>query len=61
MKPPSDEVEAKVQKYPGSTAEEFDAFYDYVIAYVAPLCAALPPATGPKGAKRVSASITADL
>ena len=43
VRPPSDEVEAKVQEYPGSTVDELNAYYDYVEAYVKPLCDALPP------------------
>jgi len=50
VKPTPAEVEANVTQYPGSTVEELNAYYDYVIAYVAPLCADLPPATAPKGA-----------
>ena len=61
VKPEPAEVDAKALGYPGSTAEEFDAFYDYVIAYVAPLCADLLSTTGPKGAKRMSVSTFADL
>ena len=43
-------------EYPGATVAEFNAFYDYVIAYVATLCAGLPTETGAKGlaAKGVS-------
>ena len=37
-------IDAKVKKYPGATIEEVGAFFDYVVAYVAPLCAALPQA-----------------
>ena len=61
VKPEPAEVDAKALEYPGSTAEEFDAFYDYVMAYVTPLCDALPPATGPKGVKKASAKVVADL
>ncbi len=61
VKPAPAEVDAKALEYPGATAQEFNAYYDYVIAYVAPLCDALPPATGPKGAKRMSVSTFADL
>ena len=61
VKPEPAEVDAKALEYPGSTAEEFDAFYDYVMAYVAPMCADLLPTTGPKGAKRMSVSTFADL
>ena len=61
VKPEPAEVDAKALEYPGSTAEEFDAFYEYVIAYVAPLCADLLSTTGPKGAKRMSVSTFADL
>ena len=35
------------------SAEEFNEFYDYVLAYVAPLCAALPLASGSKGVKNL--------
>ena len=56
VKPPPEEVNAKVQEYPGATVEEFNAYYDYVIAYVAPLCADLPPATGLKGRLPMPAS-----
>lgn len=31
------------------TVAEFNAFYDDVIAFVAPLCAGLPTETGAKG------------
>ena len=61
VKPEPAEVDAKALEYPGATVEEFNAFYDYALAYVAPLCAALPPATGAKGAKRMSVSTFADL
>ena len=61
VKPAPVEVDAKALEYPGATAEEFDAFYDYVMAYVAPMCADLLPTTGPKGAKRMSVSTFADL
>ena len=61
VKPTSDEVEAKVQEYPGSTAEEFNEYYDYVISYVPPLCAVLPPAMQVKGIHKRSALQTADL
>lgn len=61
VKPAPDEINAKAQEYPGATGAEFSAFYDYVIEYVAPLCAALPPATGPKGVKQRSAVVVADL
>jgi len=50
VKPTPAEVEANVTQYPGTTVEELNAYYDYVIAYVAPLCAVLPPTTDPKGA-----------
>lgn len=50
VKPTPAEVEANVTEYPGTTVEELKAYYDYVFAYVAPLCADLPPATDPKGA-----------
>ena len=49
VKPAPAEVDAKALEYPGATAQEFNAYYDYVIAYVAPLCVDLPPATGTKG------------
>ena len=61
VKPEPAEVDAKALEYPGATAEEFNAYYDYVIAYVAPLCAALPTATGAKGALKLGARQTADL
>ena len=61
VKPEPAEVDAKALEYPGATAQEFDAFYDYVLAYVTPLCDALPPSTGPKGVKRTSAIVVADL
>ena len=61
VKPAPVEVDAKALEYPGATAQEFNAYYDYVIAYVAPLCDALPPATGPKGVKKASAKVVADL
>ena len=50
VKPTPAEVEANVTESPGTTVEELNAYYDYVIAYVAPLCAVLPPTTDPKGA-----------
>ena len=49
VKPAPVEVDAKALEYPGATAQEFNTYYDYVIAYVAPLCVDLPPATGTKG------------
>ena len=61
VKPAPDEIDAKAQEYPGATAGEVGAFYDYVLAYVTPLCDALPPATGPKGVKKLSAQVVADL
>ncbi len=61
VKPESAEVDAKVQEYPGATVEEFNDFYDYLLTYVAPLCADLPTATGVKGVKRMSAQVVADL
>ena len=61
VQPAPDEIDAKAQEYPGATAGEVSAFYEYVLAYVAPLCDALPPATGPKGVKKVSAQVVADL
>ena len=61
VQPAPDEIDAKAQEYPGATAGEVSAFYEYVLAYVAPLCDALPPATGPKGVKKASAKVVADL
>ncbi len=61
VKPEPAEVDAKALEYPGATAQEFNAYYDYVISYVAPLCADLPPATGAKGALKLGAQQTADL
>lgn len=61
VKPAPAEVDAKALEYPGATAEEFNAYYDYVISYVAPLCVDLPPATGAKGALKLGAKQTADL
>ena len=61
VKPEPAEVDAKALEYPGATAGEVSAFYEYVLAYVAPLCDALPPATGPKGVKKASAKVVADL
>ena len=61
VKPAPVEVDAKALEYRGATVEEFNAFYDYVIAYVAPLCADLLSTTGPKGVKRTSAIVVADL
>ena len=61
VKPAPAEVDAKALEYPGATVEEFNAYYDYVIAYVAPLCADLPPATGPKGVKRLGSVQASDL
>ena len=49
VKPAPAEVDAKAMEYPGATVEEFNAYYDYVISYVAPLCAELPPAALVKG------------
>jgi len=56
LRPESAEVDAKVLEYPGATVAAFNAFYDYIIAYVATLCAGLPTETGAKclAAKRVS-------
>ena len=34
---------------PGSTPEEWNAYYDFVLAYAAPLCAALPTTAPVKG------------
>ena len=50
VKPAPVEVDATALEYPGATVEEFNAYYDYVIAYVAPLCAALPAASQAAGA-----------
>ena len=61
VKPAPAEVDAKALEYPGATAEEFNAYYDYVISYVAPLCADLPPATGAKGARQISPATLGDL
>lgn len=61
VKPEPAEVDAKALEYPGATAEEFNAYYDYVISYVAPLCADLPPATGAKGARAMPAQTFGDL
>ena len=61
VKPAPAEVDAKALEYPGATAEEFNAYYDYVISYVAPLCADLPPATGAKGARQIPAAQFGDL
>ena len=57
VKPAPAEVDAKALEYPGATAEEFNAYYDYVIAYVAPLCVDLPTATGAKGLKNNGAAL----
>ena len=43
------QMDAKVQEYPGSTVDELNAYYDYVEAYVKPLCEALPPPLTTKG------------
>ena len=48
-RPTSAGIDAKVQEYPGSTADELNAYYDYVEAYVKPLCEALPPPPTTKG------------
>ena len=61
VKPAPAEVDAKAMEYPGATVEEFNAYYDYVIAYVAPLCADLPTETGAKGAKAMPAQTFGDL
>jgi len=66
LKPTTAEIDAKVQKYPGATIEEFNAYYDYVVAYVKPMCSRVLPAASPTGAfrlgvKRLSAQISADL
>ncbi len=61
VKPEPAEVDAKALEYPGAAVEEFNAYYDYVLAYVAPLCADIPPATGAKGAKKVPAAVLSDL
>ncbi len=42
-------LDAKEQEYPGSTALELRAYYEYVEAYVKPLCEALPPPPTTKG------------
>ena len=34
---------------PGSTPEQWNAYYDFVLAYAAPLCAALPTTAPVKG------------
>ncbi len=57
VKPAPAEVDAKALEYPGATAEEFNAYYDYVIEYVAPLCVDLPTATGAKGLKKNGAAL----
>ena len=49
VKPSAAEAESNAQEYPGATVEQLNAYYDYVIAYVTPLCAALPPVVGTKG------------
>ena len=61
VKPEPADVDAKALEYPGASAEEFNAYYDYVISYVAPLCADLPPATGAKGVKRLGSVQASDL
>ncbi|MFZ4386402.1 MAG: hypothetical protein ACOYOM_15840 [Chloroflexota bacterium] len=61
LKPEPADVDAKVQEYPGATVAEFNAYYDYVIAYVAPLCADLPTETGAKGVKRLGSVPASDL
>jgi hypothetical protein len=61
VKPEPAEVDAEVQEYPGATVAEFNEFYDYLLTYVAPLCADLPTETGTKGAKKMSVSTFADL
>ncbi len=61
VKPAPAEVDAKALEYPGATVEEFNAYYDYVVAYVAPLCADLSPATGAKGVKRLGSNQASDL
>ena len=48
-KPTSAGIATKVQEYPGSTVVELNAYYDYVEAYVKPLCEALPPPPTTKG------------
>jgi hypothetical protein len=48
-RPTAARIDAKVQEYPGSTAVELNAYYDYVEAYVKPLCEALPPPPTTKG------------
>ena len=48
-RPTSAGLDAKVQEYPGSTVDELNAYYDYVEAYVKPLCDALPPPPTTKG------------
>ena len=42
-------LDTKVQKYPGSTVDELNAYYNYVEVYVKPLCEALPPPPTTKG------------
>jgi len=61
VKPEPADVDAKVLEYPGATVEEFNSYYDYVIAYVAPLCADLPPAMQVKGLQKMGARQSSDL
>ena len=42
-------IDTKVQKYPGATVDELNAYYNYVEVYVKPLCEALPPPPTTKG------------
>jgi hypothetical protein len=61
VKPEPADVDAKALEYPGATVEEFNSYYDYVIAYVAPLCADLPPAMQVKGIHKRGARQSSDL
>ncbi len=61
VKPEPAEVDAKGLEYPGATAQEFNAYYYCILAYVAPLCADLPPATGAKGARAMPAQTFGEL
>ena len=61
VKPEPAEVDAKALEYPGASAEEFNMYYNYVLAYGAPLCAVLPPAMQVKGIHKVGARQSSDL
>ena len=46
---PAEIDQGLLQQAPGSTPEQWNAYYDFVLAYAAPLCAALPATAPVKG------------